>query len=763
MGKRNKGNQRNNGPTGGAPFKSNETGQTKEERAKALLLAMNEKKQQELMKDERIQQKLDELTVKEIELETKYEEKQKELSDWEKSLHLQEQQLDELKATMIAEIRSDEDRLRSEHRQRLERQLAETKRLAEQEIEEMLATAKKERLFLVEEAGQQAHSIVIQSEEEALRLIAEARSRAQKAFSEMEQELTIRNEQLSQKEKEAKRKEKELNALSEDLIYERTLHQAELKRLEEKYEAYSPGRIRELEFELSTAQQLLAIDKEQINRLQQEIVKLRSFLPGQMDRTFESLQDELLGLREYVCQLEDKLADLPSEATVGMLRTRAKEAEQAEEENRQLRAQLQEIRLRAGRLETDHLALTQAKLETEALRALNVELSNVLKEQKELYESNTSERFKGLCDIDRSAEGTAAVLRKRIAGITLPKLIDYVQAFGVQEKQLYYSANVIRKFVAGLASTKLMILQGLSGTGKSSLPQMFTEAISGHCELIPVQPSWRDRNELLGFDNDFTKKFKETPFTKAIYRAGMPSERSTPWIVVLDEMNLARIEYYFADFLAVLEKKNTQEWRIPLVSYDTRMEFGGGPKWLVDGSDLLLSGNVWFIGTANRDESTFEITDKVYDRAQVLEFGERQQPFTVQSKIDKFVIGYEQLNELFDEAISRREFHITDNEWSAVDQLDHFLNESFGITFGNRIKMQMEAFVPVFVASGGSKGDAVDHQFASKVLRKLEGRHDAHLLSELKELREIMQRLFPGWSFEDSQRIIGHKIRALGG
>lgn len=763
MGKRNKGNQRGGGPGGAAPFRNGESGPTKEEYAKTLMLAMNEKKQQELMKDERVKKKLDELAERELELESSYEDKQKELSSREQNLKQQEQQLGELKAALIAEIRDDEARLRSEYRRQSEQQLAEARRLAEQETAQLLAAAQKERAQLAEEAHRQAHSILIEAEEEASRLMADARSRAQRAFSETEQELAARGEALSRKEKELKRKERELEMLSEDLSDERTLHQAEIKRLEEKYEAYSPGRIRELELELSTAHRLLAVDKEQIDRLQQDIVKLKSFMPGQLGRSYESLQEELQSLRDYVRQLEDKLAELPSEAAVSLLRSRAIEAERAEEENRQLRVQLQEVRLRAGRLEMDHTALIQAKLETEALRALNVELSNVLKEQKELYESNTSERFKGLVDIDRSAEGTAAKLRKRIAGITLPKLIEYVQAFGVQEKNLYYSANAIRKFVAGLASTKLMILQGLSGTGKSSLPQMFTEAVGGHCELIPVQPSWRDRNELLGFDNDFTKKFKETPFAKAIYRAGMPTERNTPWIVVLDEMNLARIEYYFADFLAILEKKNSRDWRVPLVHYDTRTEIGGGPKWLVDGSDLLLSENVWFIGTANRDESTFEITDKVYDRAQVLEFGERQKPFAVQGKLEKLALGYEQLSELFDEAIARKEHHITEQEWSAIDQLDHALSESFGITFGNRIKMQMEAFVPVFVASGGGKGDAVDHQFASKVLRKLEGRHDAHLLSELKELRELMPRLFPGWSFEDSQRIIGHKIRALGG
>ena len=105
-----------------------------------------------------------------------------------------------------------------------------------------------------------------------------------------------------------------------------------------------------------------------------------------------------------------------------------------------------------------------------------------------------------------------------------------------------------------MAVSRLIILQGMSGTGKSSLPRIFSEAISGFNRLIPVESSWRDRNELLGYYNDFNKKFNAKSFTIELYRSGKERCREIPTFIVLDEMNLARIEYYFSDFLAILQE-----------------------------------------------------------------------------------------------------------------------------------------------------------------------------------------------------------------
>ncbi|MBR2511233.1 MAG: hypothetical protein IKB59_03625, partial [Alphaproteobacteria bacterium] len=130
-----------------------------------------------------------------------------------------------------------------------------------------------------------------------------------------------------------------------------------------------------------------------------------------------------------------------------------------------------------------------------------------------------------------------------------------------QEKDnLYYDMKTIATFVAGLNASRIMILEGISGTGKTSLPCAFARFLGDKTltTVIPVQPSWKDKYDLLGFYNDFSHKFKETDFLKALYTALYDNQRIH--IIMLDEMNLSRIEYYFADFLSVLELEQSDRY-----------------------------------------------------------------------------------------------------------------------------------------------------------------------------------------------------------
>lgn len=173
---------------------------------------------------------------------------------------------------------------------------------------------------------------------------------------------------------------------------------------------------------------------------------------------------------------------------------------------------------------------------------------------------------------------------------------------------LYYDERTIRTFIAGFASSRLMILEGLSGTGKSSLPRAFADFMGSHTIEVPVQSSWKDRNDLLGFYNDFKKQYKETEFLKALYTA--TSDPNNIYVIVLDEMNLSRIEYYFADLLSVLEKPDVEDWKIELISdYASITQNQDAWPRLISEGKLQISDNTWFVGTANKDDSTFIITD----------------------------------------------------------------------------------------------------------------------------------------------------------
>ena len=200
--------------------------------------------------------------------------------------------------------------------------------------------------------------------------------------------------------------------------------------------------------------------------------------------------------------------------------------------------------------------------------------------------------------------------------ITLEELVDCYRRFACTQMHLYYSEEIIRRFVAGMSASKLLVLEGISGTGKTSLPHSFSRFLENPATMVSVQPSYRDRTELLGYFNEFSKRFNETEFLRSLYEANY---RQEPSMIILDEMNLARIEYYFAEMLSVLEMPSHDEWVVDLVptgwENDPKLLFGG---------KIRVPDSIWFVGTANNDDSTFTITDKVYDRAIPIEINERK-------------------------------------------------------------------------------------------------------------------------------------------
>lgn len=191
--------------------------------------------------------------------------------------------------------------------------------------------------------------------------------------------------------------------------------------------------------------------------------------------------------------------------------------------------------------------------------------------------------------------------------ITLPEFCERFRLFACSQLGLYYDIKLIRLFVAAFASTRLIILQGISGTGKTSLAYAFGKFVNNPSIVASVQPSWRDRTELFGYFNEFTKKFNETELLRAMYEA---SYNDNIYAVILDEMNIARVEYYFAEMLSILEMPSRDEWVVDIIPNS----WPSDPKHIVNGQ-LKIPPNMWYIGTANNDDSTFAITDKVYDRA----------------------------------------------------------------------------------------------------------------------------------------------------
>ena len=315
--------------------------------------------------------------------------------------------------------------------------------------------------------------------------------------------------------------------------------------------------------------------------------------------------------------------------------------------------------------------------------------------------------------------------------VTLPELVSRFIGFTASQLHLYYAEREIRAFFAGMATSKILILQGISGTGKTSLPYAIGKFFKNDSAIISVQPSWRDRAEMIGYLNEFTKRFNETDFLKALYES---TYREDINIIILDEMNLARIEYYFAEFLSIMEMPNVNEWKIDVVPDIWEND----PQNFKEGK-ILVPQNLWFVGTANRDDSTFTITDKVYDRAITVEMNYRAEyidaPYT--EAVD---MSYDYLEHLFREGIKANP--MDSKLMDKIIKVDDFIAKMFKITFGNRILKQLKAFVPAYVACGGTDLEAIDYFLSMKVLRKFETLNLSFLKQEVAQLIALFNKLF---------------------
>ena len=324
--------------------------------------------------------------------------------------------------------------------------------------------------------------------------------------------------------------------------------------------------------------------------------------------------------------------------------------------------------------------------------------------------------------------------------ISLEDFTEGYRYFACSQMGLYYTPEIVRRFVAGMASSKLLILEGISGTGKTSLPYSFSRYLDNPATIVSVQPSFRDRSELLGYFNEFAKRFNETEFLRALYEANY---RLDPTLIVLDEMNLARIEYYFAEMLSVLEMPSKDEWVLDLVP----TAWDGDPEKMTDGK-IQVSDSTWFIGTANNDDSTFTITDKVYDRAMPIELNERADEFECEPR-EAVHITAEHLQYLFQKA--KVDYPISDELLDNMQKLDSYLITRFKMSFGNRIMKQMYDFIPVYVACGGTELEAMDYIVARKVLKKFESMNVTFVRDEITGLISYIEKIFGKVGMEDSK------------
>ena len=361
--------------------------------------------------------------------------------------------------------------------------------------------------------------------------------------------------------------------------------------------------------------------------------------------------------------------------------------------------------------------------------------------------------FPSLSAIDVKYDGYS-IDKVETDDLTLEELCVKFRNYLAKDEGLYFDLNTIRIFVSGFAASHFMILEGLSGTGKSSLPRYFAKFINANVLFLPVQATWRDKTNILGYFNDFSKIYSETDFLVRLYESNYNPDQIN--IFVLDEMNISRVEYYFADFLSVLEFPE-EEWKLRVM----QLPFNFVPPAKLENGYIQILNNAYFVGTANKDESTFSIADKVYDRSITIDFDNRNIPFTVKEETSRIKLSKSKLHKLYNDALEVKENKMTKKDYEKFQILTDFIYEEFDLTFGNRILTQIDTLVPVFMACGGKKEDALDFLLTRKVLAKLEGRFEEYVKGALKRLLALIEKTYGPDVFVQSEKQINSLMRKL--
>ena len=190
-------------------------------------------------------------------------------------------------------------------------------------------------------------------------------------------------------------------------------------------------------------------------------------------------------------------------------------------------------------------------------------------------------------------------------------IINKVENY-IKNQGYNYTYNQLSNLYLSLKTKPFTILAGISGTGKSKIIRLLADSINADYTLISVRPDWNDATEILGYKN-LDDKFIKGQLTKTILKA--KENKNKIYFICLDEMNLARVEYYLSDYLSIIEsrKKVGQD-----IITDNIVEYRENNENI----SLHIPDNLYLIGTVNMDDTTFQFSRKVLDRANTIEFSD---------------------------------------------------------------------------------------------------------------------------------------------
>ena len=332
----------------------------------------------------------------------------------------------------------------------------------------------------------------------------------------------------------------------------------------------------------------------------------------------------------------------------------------------------------------------------------------------------------------------------------------------LKESNIVFDSRMVNAFHTGLKVqdiSPLVVLAGISGTGKTLLPKLYAQAMGMNFLAVAVQPRWDSPQDMLGFYNYMQGKYSATELSRLLWQFDLynnpnmkdKTESDLPMnIVLLDEMNLARVEYYFSDLLSKLELRRTVDVKDSEDRAKAEIEIEGGES----GGKLrrlFVGGNTLFVGTMNEDETTQSLSDKVMDRSNVLRFG-KPKDIKASPDIEKFNKDFSE-DQLISYKTWKGNFKSVSNSTLNASQKDQLskiisdLNNKLDIVnrpFAYRVSQSIEEYVVNYpnVSVQSNFIDAISDQIEMKILPKLNGleKSDKKVNATLNEIDNILSQ-----------------------
>jgi len=417
----------------------------------------------------------------------------------------------------------------------------------------------------------------------------------------------------------------------------------------------------------------------------------------------------------------------------------------------------------------------------EEVEGLKVQRENYLKMIETLREDYAKKGGIAETDVTKALEDLAQpVLGFNFAGQANLDEKGALQRFSeyLVSKGLKYPERVQRAFHTSLKASQinpLVVLAGVSGTGKSALPMAYAEALGINFVSLAVQPGWSGPQDLLGFYNYLERKYKATELARAMAQMSRYSHEDLPGLniktrkdqmllVLLDEMNLARIEYYFSEFLSRLEQRRGRNLSDAQRRREVALHLDIGSLPANEASRFIFPDlNVLFVGTMNEDESTQSLSDKVVDRANVLRFGapkDLHAPTTKPVTLTNAFLprtSWEGWVKAFDGNALQEERKLLSEINAQLEKINR--------PFGHRVFRAILDYIsnyPGALTDSGRRAHALADQIEQKIIPKLrgletQGQDEAPCLDYLavkiadlrdSELRDAFERARGGHMFE---------------